>query len=1174
MQGEDFVHLHLHSEYSLLDGAIKLSDLLQKTEALNMSAVAVTDHGNLFGALEFYQKGFRSSVKPIIGCEVYVAPTSRHDKTATHSPDEDKSHHLVLLVKNIKGYENLCKLVTAGYTEGFYYKPRIDKELLAEHHEGLIALSACLQGEVARRLLSGKEDEAEKAVSFYKELFGDNYYLEIQDHGIPEQKKINPLIVNLAKKFGIKVVATNDAHYLLKKHSDAHDALLCIGTGKILSDTNRMKYSTDEFYLKSAEEMRQLFSWIPEAVTNTKEVADKCNLDMNLGDYHLPEYKVPADTTPILYLEELVERNLAARLEEEKKRGDTMPDEKIKEYKERLRTELGVIKNMKFAGYFLIVWDFINYAVKHDIPVGPGRGSAAGSLVAYCLGITDVDPIKYGLLFERFLNPERISMPDIDIDFCMNKRDEVIKYVNEKYGNDNVAQIITFGTMKARGVIRDVGRVMDIPYAEVDKIAKLIPETLDITIDKAINTEKKLAELQKKDSRIKELLETAKILEGIARHASTHAAGVVIAPSELTNYLPLYKTNKGDIVTQFSMTNCEDLGMLKMDFLGLRTLTVIDWTEKKIRAEKDPDFSIKNIPMDDAVTFALLSEAKSLGVFQLESSGMRDILRKLKPETFTDIIALVALYRPGPIGSGMIDSFIKRKHGTEKIENILPQMSEVLEETYGVIVYQEQVMKLANVLGNFTMGQADNLRKAMGKKKMDVMEAQRELFMSGAKKNKISEKKAKEVFELMFQFAEYGFNKSHSAAYALIAYQTAYLKAHHPREFIASILTSEMDNTDKVVVYLNECRELEIEVKPPDIQVSNVNFTVDGDSIIFGLAAVKNVGVNAVKEIVGTREQGGEFKSVADFIRRIDTKSVNRRALESLIKCGAFDSVYKNRAALFESIDQLMSEASRTRDEVAVGQGNMFDNLESAEQKEKRLIKNVPDWPEHDKLLFEKATVGFYITGHPLEPYKKELNRFATHSASEVSDAENQKEIRLCGMVGSLRKQMTKKQKLMGFITFEDLTGSVNVIVWPETFEKSLSLLESHGPILIHGKVDADENEVKVIASDIISLKKAKSESTDKIHLDLNMVGMEETTLAEIKKIAKAQKGKSLLVLCFSHPDKGKVKVHASENFRVENNDEFEKKIEGLLGARSIRYECTVKTPEKPRRRYPRAAND
>ncbi|MBI5179027.1 MAG: DNA polymerase III subunit alpha [Nitrospinae bacterium] len=1154
MQHEDFVHLHLHSEYSLLDGAIRFDGLLKKAEELHMAAVAVTDHGNLFGAVEFLKKGYKSPVKPIVGCEVYVAPKSRFDKGAekSNTQDEDASYHLVLLIQNAKGYRNLCKIVSSAYTEGFYYKPRTDKEFLAQHSEGLIALSACLKGEIPKKILMNRQAEAEETLGFYKELFGDRFYLEVQDHGLAEQKKANVEIVELAKKHNIKLVATNDCHYLEQSHWEAHDALLCIGTGKTLNEQNRLRYGAKEFYVKSAEEMRRLFAELPDAIKNTREVADRCNLDLKFGEYHLPAYPVPSDETPQRYLEDMVDHHITVRLDAAKIRGEEIPAETEKVYRTRASVELEVIKKMNFAGYFLIVWDFIREAKDRGIPVGPGRGSAAGSLVAYSLGITDIDPMKYGLLFERFLNPDRISMPDIDIDFCMDRREEVIKYVSEKYGHRNVAQIITFGTMKARGVIRDVGRVLEMPYGEVDAIAKLVPEALDMTIEKALKAEKRLGEMEKKDPRVKKLIEIAKVLEGVSRHASTHAAGVVIAPSDLTDFLPLYKTSKGETVTQYTMTDIETLGLLKMDFLGLRTLTVIDWTVNKVRATKKADFAINAIPMDDAETYKLLSAARTLGIFQLESSGMRDILRKLKPQVFSDIIALVALYRPGPLESGMVDSFIKRKHGLEAVENIVPQMNEVLQETYGVMVYQEQVMKLANVLAGFTMGQADTLRKAMGKKNMEVMGAQRESFVKGAAERKVDTAKANQVFDLIEKFGGYGFNKSHSAAYALLSYQTAYLKAHYPHEYLASLLTSEMDNTDKVVHYLNECRDLGIKVLPPDINQSGTGFTVSGETIVFGLTAVKGVGLAAVEMIAGTRESGGPFKSFLDFTARIDLRQVNRRVLEALIKCGAFDSLHKNRAAIFASLDAVLKEASSSREDSQKGQSNMFAAMESEEQKADRLIAPTAEWPERDRLEHEKETLGFYISGHPLERYRKDIRRLATHSAESLAEAEHRREVRLCGVVSVLKTQITKKKETMAYVTLEDLGGNTKMIVWPELFGQQRALLESSEPIFVRGKVDKDENDMKVIADEILPLQTAKERLTGTIHLNLNMVGLENPVLEALKSAALKNKGPSALVLHFTFPDKRKMQVSAAEKFRVAATESFLAEVEGILGPNSV----------------------
>ncbi len=1155
MKHEDFVHLHLHSEYSLLDGAIRFDNLLKKAEEFKMPAVAVTDHGNLFGAIEFFKKGMHSPVKPIVGCEIYITGGSRHDRGGVAGGDgenDPNTYHLILLIQNLKGYRNLCKIASTAYTEGFYYKPRIDKEFLAEHNEGLIALTACIKGEVPRKILKGDDAATEKALGFYKDVFGDRLYLELQNHGIPEQRKVNTALIEMAKKHNLKLVATNDCHYMEQSHWEAHDAMLCIGTGKLIADANRMRYNAHEFYFKSPDEMRMLFKEAPEAITNTREVADRCNLDLKLGEYHLPAYTVPSEEPPQQFMESLVDHNLTLRLDESRKCGDVIDSEREKDYRDRMRLELAVIKKMNFAGYFLIVWDFVNYAKTQNIPVGPGRGSAAGSLVAWTLGITDLDPIKYGLLFERFLNPDRISMPDIDIDFCMNRRSEVIKYVTDKYGAKNVGQIITFGTMKARAVIRDVGRVMGVPYGEVDGIAKLVPEELKMTLAKAIEMEPKLADMEKKDPQIKKLLEIAKVLEGISRHASVHAAGVVIAPSDLTDFVPLYKTSKDEVVTQFTMKYIEELGLLKMDFLGLRTLTVIDWTVKSIRKNKNATFDLRAIPMDDPATFKLLQDARTLGVFQLESSGMRDLMRKMKPEHFTDIIALVALFRPGPLNSGMATSFIHRKNGTEKIENIVPQLGDILKETHGVMVYQEQVMKIANELAGFTMAQADTLRKAMGKKDAKSMEKLRHDFVEGCKKNKIAEDKAVTIFGQIQEFAEYAFNKSHSAAYALVSYQTAYLKTNYPEEYMASLLTSERDSTDKVVLYLNECRDLGIPVLPPDINESEVDFGALAGKIVFGLAAVKGVGVGAVSEIIRTRQEGGPFASLTDFARRVDGKQVNRRVFEALIKCGAFDRQNKNRAALFDSLDSVTAEAAKDREEIEMGQSNMFAAIETAADREKRLIRDLPDWPQPERLQHEKEALGFYITGHPMERYLQDQKRLATHQAGQLADTVNKQEVRLCGVVSALRTQLTKKKEKMAYVTLEDMSGSASLLVWPNTLVETVQYLESNEALFIKGKIDRDETDVKVIVDDIMPIKAAKEKFTNVIHLNLQVVGLEDTVLADLKQLAASHRGNSKLVLHFTFPDRKRMQVNASDRYKVAANESLLAEFEKILGPSSV----------------------
>src|SRR3990167_4600491 len=907
MQHSNFIHLHLHTQYSLLDGAIRHDDLFSLAREYKMSALAMTDHGNMFGAIEFYEKAQHYGIKPIIGCEVYVAPESRFDK-GRDSGTTEASFHLILLVKNIKGYKNLCRLVTSAYLEGFYYRPRVDKELIRANNEGLIALSSCLHGEVPYLLNSGNKEKALKVAEEYKAIFDNNrFFLELQDNKLPEQKRVNEGLLEISKRLNIPLVATNDCHYLRREEAKAHDMLLCIQTGKTVNTADRLKFKTDEFYFKSPQEMEASFSAYPEAVRNTIEIAERCNLELKLKEYHLPVFPAPDGEDVGTFFENQARHGLEERLRRMNEKGEDVGDQRW-HYYERLEKELKVIKAMGFSGYFLIVGDFINFAKKRNIPVGPGRGSAAGSLVAYALGITNLDPIKHNLLFERFLNPDRISLPDIDIDFCIEGRDDVIKYVSEKYGKDNVSQIITFGQMKAKAVIRDVGRAMDMPYSDVDKISKLVPNVLNITIEDAVKQEVRLKELIDKDARVRDLIDVAKTLEGLPRHASTHAAGVVISNKPLIEYLPLYKGPKEEVVTtQYPMKDVEKIGLVKFDFLGLKTLTVIDKVVKLLKSNKNIELDIDNLILDDAETYKLLSSGDTDGIFQLESSGIKELLRKLKPETFEDVMSVVALYRPGPLQSGMVDDFIKRKHGKAPIKYELPQLKDILANTYGVIVYQEQVMEIAKVLAGFSPGDADVLRKAMGKKLPEEMVIQRERFIEGAKKNKAEQKKAEKIFDLMANFAGYGFNKSHSAAYALIAYQTAYLKAHYPVEFMAATLTSEMADTDKVIKYIGECRNMAIEILPPDLNESRKNFTVIGNKIRFGLAAVKNVGEAAIDVILNTRETEGQFTSILDFCTRVDLRKVNRRVIESLIKCGAFDFTGGKRSQLRAPFKKIMN---------------------------------------------------------------------------------------------------------------------------------------------------------------------------------------------------------------------------------------------------------------------------
>ena len=1064
----DFVPLHLHTQYSLLDGAIRVEELIETAIKYKLPAVAITNHGNLFGAIEFYKKVSKAGLKPIIGCEVYIASGSRFEKKSKDNI-HDTSFHLILLCKDFNGYKNLTRLVSKAYLEGFYYRPRIDKDILSQYSGGLIGLSSCLKGEVPYYLASGLIDKAREAALSYKRILGaDNFFLEVQANELPEQQVINMKLVELSRDLHIGLVATNDCHYLRREDSKAHDVLLCIQTGKTLNDTDRMKFSSDAFYFKSPEEMKEAFKDIPEAIANTKKIAERCNLDFKFGVFHLPKYNVPKGYDLNSYLKQLAEEGLRKKL------GEDIPEN----YEERLQKELSIIETIGFSSYFLIVWDFIHYAKNKGIPVGPGRGSAAGSLVAYCLDITEIDPIKYGLLFERFLNPERMSMPDIDVDFCMNRRPEVIEYVAERYGKDHVAQIITFGTMQARAALRDVGRVMDIPYAEVDKVAKLIPNVLNITLNESLNIEPKLKDLYNNNPVIKELIDIAKKLEGLSRHASTHAAGVVISPEPLTEFLPLYKApNEETITTQFDMEAIEAFGLLKFDFLGLKTLTVIDKTEKLLSqsprdsktTETPVHFSIKNIPLNDKDTFKLLSTAKTTGIFQLESSGMRDLLLRLEPEIFEDLIALVALYRPGPLGSGMIEDFIKRKRGEFPIKFQLPQLEEILKETYGVILYQEQVMKIANKLANFSMAEAEILQRAMGKKKIDEIDKLKEPFIAGAKSNKISEKKAIKLFNDMANFGKYGFNKSHAAAYALIAYRTAFLKAHFPVEFMAATLSADMDNTAKVVTYINECKEMGLEILPPDINESKREFNVIGNSIRFGLEAIKGVGSSAIESIIETRNNE-KFTSFFDFCLKADSRRVNKKVIENLIKAGALDSMGK-RAQLMLALSSVMESALKAQKEKNSGQRSMFEAHQTTFQE----MPDIEEWSESERLMMEKDALGFYITGHPLSKYKEKLKKLSVIPTNKVQEFSDKEDINVGGIPVKLKKIQTKRKgDLMAYLTIEDLYGTIELIVFPDIYRESENIISQDTPIIIYGQTDKSDKGLKIIAKKIMSIDNAE----------------------------------------------------------------------------------------------------
>jgi len=1057
-QHAEFVPLHVHSEYSLLDGAAQLEKLVAKAKALRFPAIALTDHGNLFGAIDFYLACQKAGVKPILGSELYVAPGSRFER-ASQDGGYEGANHLTVLARNLTGYRNLIRLVSKAYLEGFYYKPRTDKELLAEHSDGLFVLSGCLNSEVSRLTSQGEEQKARQAAGWFQEVFGKDYYgMEIQSHGLDEQVRVTEAILKIARAINAPVVGTNDSHYLDQTHSRAHELLLCIQTGTTMNDPKRWRFSTDQFYLKSDEEMKQVFSEIPEAVKNSLAVAEACNLDLSFDQFHLPRYLVPDGFTLESYLEHLAREGLKGRY------GPTPSDAVIK----RLEQELSIIEKMGFAGYFLVVWDFIHYAKQNKIAVGPGRGSSAGSLIAYCLGITNIDPIRYHLLFERFLNPERISMPDMDIDFADDRRDEVIRYVADRYGRDKVAHIITFGTLGAKAAIRDVGRALGLPYADVDKIAKLVPNVLNIALDDALSKSPPLAEMVKGQPQVGDLWQVAKTLEGCTRHASVHASAVVISDEPLMEHIPLYRDPKRpELITGYAMGPIEKLGLLKMDFLGLRTLTVIAHTVKLIAESQGNTIDPEAIPLDDPKTYQLLSEARTFGVFQLESAGMRDALRGLRPERLEDIIAMVALYRPGPME--MIPEFINRKHGKTKVTYELPQLETILKETYGVCVYQEQVMQIASTVAAFSMGEADILRRAMGKKDAQMMAQQREKFVKGAIAKGVKKEKAEKLFDLLAPFAGYAFNKSHAACYAVVAYQTAYFKANYPVEFMAALLTSEMGDTDKIVKYIDECRAMGLQVAPPDVDRSAIRFSVSGETIVFGLAAIKNVGEAAMESIVKTRDAHGAFTSLADFCARVDLRLVNRRVIESLIKAGAFDSLKLPRAHLLATLDQAMEAGQRDQRDRQEGQASFFEILPSTLSSNEPLTGQtiLEEWDDDQRLAYEKEVLGFYLSGHPLARLAPLALEVGATPISELSGKSDGSRVTLLGLVTALKEITTKNGDRMGFLTLEDMGGSVEVTVFPEPFKTASAAIRSGLPLRVRGRVDGTEEGKKMLAEEI-----------------------------------------------------------------------------------------------------------
>ena len=1164
MEHSRFVHLHCHTQYSLLDGANKVEELVERVKALKQPALAMTDHGNMFGAIEFYLETSKRGIKPIIGCEIYVAPTSRFERKGVDKGNKEYNNHLILLAMNLEGYKNLCKLVTIGFMEGFYYKPRIDKEVLEQHNHGLIALSACLQGEVSCALTAGNIEKAKEAAGSYARIFGDRYYLEIQDNKLPEQEKVNRLIVELAKEVSLPVVATNDCHYGERDDAAAHDVLLCVQTGKTVMDENRLKMHTDELFVKSAEVMQKGFDYCPGAVERTLEIADRCNLELQFGHYHFPQYAAPKEVTLDDYLDELARKGLEERLEkiQASRAEDYQPN--VKAYQERLDYELGVIKGMQFSGYFLIVADFINYAKDNGIPVGPGRGSAAGSLVAYALKITDLDPIRHGLLFERFLNPERKSMPDIDVDFCIRGRDQVIRYVKEKYGEDKVAQIATFGTLKAKAAIKDVGRALGFSFAETDAIAKLIPtpkQGFDYSLAESIKMEPRLAGLMKNDSRVKTLIDHAMRLEGLTRHSSTHAAGVVLSNLPLVEYLPLYVDKEGGIVTQFDMSSVEKIGLIKFDFLGLKTLTLLHDCVKLIEKSKGVVVDLNNLPLDDKKTYKLFCSGATTGIFQLESTGIREMTVKIRPSCFEDLVAILALFRPGPLDSGMAEQYIQRKHGRESIKYLHPRLAETLKDTHGVIVYQEQVMQIARILAGYSMGEADILRRAMGKKDPEEMAKQRERFVEGAVKNKIDAEKAGEIFDQMETFARYGFNKSHSAAYALVSYQTAYLKTHHPVEFMAALLTSEMGDTDKVIKNLAECRDKNIGVLPPDINESQADFTPVGEKIRFGLTAVKNVGEKAVEVILQSRAEDGPFKSIFDFCRRVDLTAVNRRVLESLIKCGAFDSTATSRARMLGALDEAMRIGQAHQKSRESNQIDLF-GLSGASSSPglngfHEVYPDADEWSQQQKLVYEKESLGFYITGHPLDKYEGRLSRLTSGLIAAMKEKPVPGDVKAGGVVTAMRLKNTKKGDRYASFQLEDKSGFIEVIVWPETYKRCNETLTSDDPILVVGKMDIGEERVQIIANDITALDEAarqlpplkKKENGGRIHVYLRGAGFTADELAQLHEMLRRYPGSAPVSLHVPSSDETEAIIEP-DDLRVSSTPELLQMVEQLFGNR------------------------
>ncbi len=1139
---DSFVHLHLHSQYSLLDGSIKFDELVERAENHSMPAVAVTDHGNLFGAYEFFEKAKAKGVKPIIGCELYVTPTLKLEK-----PSDGKNYHLTVLCMNERGYRNLSRLVTRGYFEGFYRRPRVDHEMLSEHNEGLIVLSGCMSSELSQAIFKKDLKEQIKIASTYKEIFGDRYYLEVQAIGLEEQRRVNRGLRKIGERLGIKLAATNDCHFLTREDYKSHDTLLCIQTGSMVADQKRMRFQSDDFYVKTREEMARDMKGFENALEESVRISERCDFEFENDGYRFPEYVPPEGKSLDEFIREISGKNLERIL-----RKNEIPEEAHEIYRQRLHSELDTICKMGFSAYFLVVSDFIFHAKKNDIPVGPGRGSAAGSLVAYALGITAIDPIRHKLIFERFLNPERVSMPDIDVDFCAEHRDEIIKYVTEKYGEDKVAQIGTFGTMSSKAVIKDVGRVLGLPYSEVDRLSKMIPSFRGkvFSIEEAVNKVKEIKDRLSENKQLAEVVELAKSLENMVRHSSTHAAGIVISNEPIADYIPLYKGSKDEIVTQFDMSSIEKLGYVKFDFLGLKTLTIIDKAVKYVRENQEKSeevFNLDKIPLDDPKVYTLLSEGATMGIFQVESAGMKDLLAKLRPSDFEDITAALALYRPGPLDSGMAEEFTLRKKGG-KVDFPHPALREILGETYGLFVYQEQIMQTASELAGFTMGEADLLRRAMGKKKSSEMRAQRKRFLTGAEKKGIERKKAGELFNTLEKFAEYSFNKSHSAAYAMITYQTAYLKSHYPAEFMAAFMSVEAHNVDKVISGITECRKLGIDVLQPDINRSCSGFTVSDGKILFGFTAIKYVGDSLVEEIVRTREKDGVFESVTDFCARVNSRKLNKKAFESLVMGGAFDSLEPSRARLFASRESLLDYNSIKHHTPTNGQGMLFDLPNSVTAP---TLEESEPWDDRIRLENELEVLGFFISSHPLRKYSSELEKYSPlHDTESIKRAKDGSEVRIAGVVRSIEIKNTRKgTSFIGYLTLEDLNGFTEAIVFNDVLQRSRVLLEQKvEPVIVKGRVEISDEKVRLLTSDISSLKETRTNSA--VYISIACEAANEKNITSLREILEKFPGDSTVII--------DMKTNRSEavlrvgSCKVDFRDELIQNVEGLLGEGAV----------------------